>query len=122
MSDLDLLRDRLVTAGVKRAYKVGEVPASPAAPYCVVNLDTGLPQNRRATGHASTSRYRIAVQMFGQSETAWRDMARLADLAFDCQSLTELDGDPFSARELATLPIRDPDAETLLSGVHTYTY
>lgn len=122
MSDLDLLKTRLNTAGALRVYKFGEVPKSPAAPYCVVSLDTGTPYSTRTDGRSPNTRWLLAVQLFGQSDDAVRDMAEYADEAFKDVVLTEIDGDPFSTRVLQTAIIRDPDAGGLLYALHTYRF
>ncbi len=121
MSDLDTLLGHLVTAGVKRAYKLGEVPASPVAPYCVLSLDSGAPQSKRISGGSTVLNHNLSAQLFGQSNDAVTDMARLADVAFKDTHLPLTDA-PFSERVISTPPVRDPDATPLLYVLHTYQY
>ena len=120
-TDLDRHVARLTTAGVSRAYKLGAVPDSPAYPYAVLSLDTGRPRARTADLNASLS-FEIAVQCFGRTEDAVRDIAGLADAAFDGAALDDITGAPVAARELNTRPYRDPDDQGVLNVLHTYRY
>lgn len=122
MSDLDLLVTRATTAGAARVYKFGDVPPSPAYPYMVLGLDTGTPSGRRTSGHSPSMRWRVTAQLFGRTWEAVKDMADYADAAFKDQPLTEFPAAPFSVREMATPPDRDPDAEGVLYALHTYRF
>jgi len=119
---LDLLVDRLKTlGGVKRAYKVGEVPELPKAPYCVLSLDTGVPSTYTNDGSSDTLRG-LSVQIFAEDDDGVQDMAARADNAFRGVCLTELDHEPMSIRDLATNVTRDPDGEGLLYVLHHYQF
>lgn len=124
MSDLDLLKTRLVAAGTTRVYKAGEVPPGPTYPYSVVGLDTGTPSSGRTDGRFPNTRYRLTVQMFSRTDDGLRDLATEADEAFKEVCLTELDGDPYCWRELAAPvpPQRDPDGGSVLYALHVYRF
>jgi hypothetical protein len=122
VSDLDTLITRVKTVGgMTRAYKLGAVPGAPATPYAVLSLDTGAPMGARVGGQEGKL-YRLAVQCFGTTDDAVRDMADRADTAFRSKTLTELPGTPFSRREIAATMVRDPDAGGLLGLIHTYKF
>lgn len=120
-TDLDHHVTKLTTAGVDRAYKLGSVPESPAYPYAVLSLDAGRP-NARGLDMEAGKVYELAVQCFGRTQDAVRDVARLADDAFDGEALTDITGSPVAVRELATRPFRDPDDQGVLNILHVYHY
>lgn len=122
MSDLDLHVTQLKTVGgVLRVYEFGSVPAAPAAPYCVVSLDSGTPSTYSLDSSSDSLRL-LSVQMFGQSTDAIDDMTARADVAFRDRALTYLPGSPISNRVRGTTPNRDPDGEVLLYVLHVYRY
>ena len=121
---LDLLLARAKAkpgASILRAYKFGDVPALPVAPYVVLSLDTGAPSTYSLDG-SSDSMVRLTVQCFGGSYDAVKDMARRADIAFRDVVLTEIPGSPMCNREMQTPVVDDPDGEGLLYVLHTYRY
>lgn len=120
-TDLDRHVTRLTTAGVARAYKLGSVPTSPDYPYAVLSLDTGTARGRTAELSAGRM-FNLAVQCFGRTDDAVRDLARLADVAFEGVALTDVTGSPVSTREIGTIPYRDPDDQGVLNVLHTYRY
>ena len=123
MSDLDLLVARLSAAGVQRVYKVNEVPAvSQGAAYAVLTPDFGQRTTSRVSGDSPDRVKRLSVQANGPTYEAVADITARADAAFYDQTLTELDGQPFSVRELSVGPIRDPDAGASLYALHTYRF
>lgn len=122
MSDLDTLLARMTSAGALRVYKIGAVPASPATPYAVLSLDAGNLRGTRADGRSLTRARRLAVQVFGPSIDSVLHIAGLADAAFSDVVLTDIDGDPYSVREVASPVYRDPDGEGLLALTHTYRF
>lgn len=121
MNDLDLHVARLVSAGVTRAYKLGQVPASPGYPYAVLGMDAGTPNGRTADGKAGRV-YRLTVQAFGRDIDGVLSVATKADQAFDGVALSDVAGAPVSTRELSTSPFRDPDDLGVLNVLHTYRY
>lgn len=120
MSVLDDVVTVIKAAGMQRAYSIGSVPASPTYPYAVVGVDTGTPGLRRAGGGATKKDRRVTVQLFGRSDDAVLDYARLADLALEDKVIGALPGRPFSYRELQTPIYRDPDDQGVLNILHTY--
>lgn len=121
MSDVDLHVTHLVASGVVRAYKLGDVPASPPYPYAVLTLNTGTARARGLDMKAGKT-YRLSVQMFGREHDSVTDLAGIADEAFDGTPLDYIDGYPVSVRELSTDPYRDPDDLGVLNVLHTYRY
>ena len=123
MADLDLLVDRAETAGALKVYKVGAVPTTnPGDAYIVLGLDTGTPTSTRTDGRSPNTTRRITAQLHSRWIEGVLDMAEYADEAFKDVVLTELDGDPYCWREMATQPARDPDAGGWLYALHTYRY
>lgn len=120
-TDLDRHVTRLTAAGVSRAYKLGSVPSGAAYPYAVLTLDSGTPNARGADMHAG-SIHRLTVQMFGRTQDAVLDLARLTDQAFDGVGLDDVTGTPVATRDLTTGPYRDPDDQGVLDVVHSYRY
>lgn len=115
------LRNRLVGAGIQRAYELGKVPAIPAAPYVVISVGSGTPETYSLAGGAN-QRYSLTVQVFGSSLDAVRDLCARADVALHMAYLDEVPGEPECRRTLATQPRRDPDGESLLYVLHVYQY
>lgn len=123
MSDLDLIVDRLESVGgVLRVYAAGQVPTTPGSAYAVVSLDTGGRASSRVDGRSPNRVYRIAVQLVSQSTHGVLDLAKRADEALYDQRLTEFDDAPFCWREIATAPMRDPDAGGAMYALHTYSF
>jgi len=119
MSLLDDLVAIAKAAGALRVYAEGSVPASPAYPYMVMSVDTGTPGIRRTGGGTTRHDRRMTVKVFGRTDDAVLDYARLADLAFEDKVLA-LPGKPFSIREMQTPIYRDPDDNGVLDLLHTY--
>lgn len=115
------LRSRLIAAGIKRAYETGAVPALPAGGYVVFSFGAGDPSTYSLAG-GSDSRHTITVQIFAQSLDGLLDLAGRADAALREVYLSEIPGEPFCIRALATRPGRDPDAEGWLYVLHAYQY
>lgn len=107
--------------GIKRAYKVGDVPKKPKAPYVVIGVDSGSPSTYTLDA-TSDSMHLVTVQCFGEEVDDALDMADLADRAFRDKPLTELPGEPMCNRILGTSPVRDPDGEELIYLLHTYRF
>lgn len=120
-TDLDRHVTRLTTAGVARAYKLGSVPASPAYPYAVLSLSTGSTRARTLDMNADRLR-EIVAQFFGRTDDSVRDLAALADEAFDGVTLDDIADEPTATREIGTSPYRDPDDQGVLNILHTYRY
>ena len=119
-ADLAALIELAEDAGITRVYKAGSVPNSPALPYAVISLDSGQRKSTRVGGWSPNLRRRFVVQMFGSTHDSVLATAAKADEAFYDQRLTTVTGSPFSWRELATPPARDPDASGVMYALHTY--
>lgn len=119
MSVVDDLVTIATTAGIARAYSVGNVPPSPSYPYAVVGCDTGTPGLRRVGGGSTRKARRVTVQMFARTDDGVLGLAVLADAAFE-DKVINLPGKTFSMREMQTGIIRDPDTTGVLHILHTY--
>lgn len=122
MSDLDTLVARAKTAGVVRAYKIGEVPATPGDTYMVLSLDVGFRSSTRVDGRSPNRVRRLAVQLNARSDDGFRDMATRADAAFNEVTLTGIATSPYCWREMHVGPTRDPDAGGWIYGMNTYRF
>ena len=118
----DAIRDRLTAAGVVRLYDVGKVPDRPAYPYAVLSVDTGNPRRRFGAGGRALTTRRASVQVWGRTTESVNDLLTKADVALDETYLTELDGAPVCRREISGVPVRDPDDDGVLYGLHTYRW
>lgn len=119
MSALDDLVAVLTTAGV-RAYKLGEVPASPVYPYAVLSLSP-MPPRVRTMDAAGDRAGRFKVQHFGRTDASVSTLADVTFGAFDGKALP-LAGSPVAEQEISTDPYRDPDDQGVLDILHTYRY
>lgn len=123
MTTLEVIIDTLTSAGVDRAYPLGEVPPSPQYPYAVVSHAPGAPQVR-TLNYAGPPMGRFTVQHFGKSAESI-DMSEgisgLTFAAFDGRPL-DLPGTPVAWQEVATTPYRDPDDQGVLNVLHTYRF
>lgn len=120
MSELDVFMTRAATAKI-RAYKVGNVPTSPAYPYAVLSLTRVAPDVRRLDGGGNNPR-RLVAQMFDRTADGIEDIANKMLLAFDAVHLPEVAGEPQCRVEVTTPPYRDPDDNGVLNATHTYRY
>ena len=101
-----------------RAHKIGAVPPQPTYPYAVVSLQSPADLGRLLCGDTWTDQ-RFVVQMFGRDVDGVTWLAETFDDTFKDRILS-LSDSPFSWRELAVGPSRDPDDGGVLSIVHTY--
>lgn len=120
MSDLDDLQAALVTGGIARVYKLGEVPHKPTYPYAVLSSAPNAPQVRTLDGSGDPVG-RFIAQHFGRTADSVQTLADITFATFDGKALP-LTGEPVAAQEIATPPFRDADDQGVLSITHTYRY
>ena len=104
---------------IPRVYKLGKVPASPVYPYAVASLSSPSDLGRMLCGDTWTDQ-RLVVQMFGRDVDGVTALAAKFDAEFKDRVLSDLPGEPFSWRELAVGPNRDPDDGGVIGITHTY--
>lgn len=121
MTTLEDLIDLTEAAEIPRVYELGKVPTTIVYPYAAVSLSSPNDLGRMLDGSTWTD-YRFVVQMFGRTQDAVLALAKKFDAIFKDEILPSLPGEPLSWREISTGPYRDPDAQGVLSIVHTYRF
>ena len=106
-----------------QSYLPGEVGDSPATPYGIVSVSTGMGTAYRLTADHGALSMRIVVQSIGRDAEEVGFAVEKADAAFLDQrlSVSGYDCTPALA-EASSQIIRDPDGGVLLSVTQTYTF
>lgn len=118
MSDLDVIKTALETAGVQRVYKINEV-GDKAYPYAVLSPAPGAPQVRTLDGSGNMVG-RFVIQFFSRTEGTLTDSANIAIATFDGHVIPGLPGEPVAWLEINSSVYRDPDTQGVLNVTQTY--
>jgi hypothetical protein len=98
----------VVGRGVRRVYKLNDVPASPVYPYAVVSMGAPDKVNRTKNGQAGDLNL-ASTQFFDRDIDGVLDLATLGDL-----DGTYLNG-RLVTRAVSSQPFRDPDDQGVVA-------